>query len=448
MATTIDVSEAIDQRPLSGFQVRIIVLCVLVAIIDGFDAQAIAFVAPLVAKDFNIPISSFGPIFGAGTLGLTLGALALPPLADRFGRKALTVLACIIFGILSLATVWAETYGQLALIRFFTGVGVGAATPNVVALALEYAPKRMRALLVTVVTGGFPLGAVLGGTISAQMIPVLGWHSVFYLGGVTPLILAVILIAQLPESIRFLVNRGTRPAVVADYLGRIAKDLNPPTDALFVVPEVKLCGFPVRHLLADGRASMTLLLWTAFFLNLLLLFFMYNWLPPMMQQAGLPIQRAIIATVVFNLGGFVGGIVLGLLMDRGNPHVVLAGAYVLGAICIASLGFLNFSIPLLMTAIALGGFCAVGGQTAANALAANSYPTAIRATGVGWALGIGRIGSILGPVIGGLALSFQLGPRDIFLCAAVPALGAAWAILALGRRERSTAAAPVALGAG
>jgi MFS transporter, AAHS family, 4-hydroxybenzoate transporter len=432
MASTIDVAAAIDQRPLGSLQFRVIALCILVAMIDGFDAQAIAFVAPLAAKDVNVPIASFGPIFGAGTLGLTLGALCLPPLADRFGRKLLTIVACIIFGVLSLATVYVATFGQLALIRFLTGFGVGAATPNVVALALEYAPKRMRAFLVTVVTGGFPLGAVLGGAISAHMIPIWGWHAVFYLGGIAPLVLAVILIAALPESIRFLVNRGTEPARVASYLSGIAPDLNVPADAQFVIPETKLAGLPIRHLLADGRAGMTVLIWIAFFFNLLLLFFMYNWLPPMMQQSGLPIQRAIIATVAFNLGGFVGGIVLGRMMDKGNAYAVLAAAYAFGAICVGSLGYLGFSIPLIMTVIAVAGFCVVGGQTAANALAANSYPTAIRATGVGWALGIGRIGSIVGPVIGGVAMSFHLELRDIFLYAAVPAVGAAIAILALG----------------
>lgn len=433
MGSTIDVAAAIDQRPLSYLQLRVIALCVLVAIIDGFDAQAIAFVAPLAAKDINVPVSAFGPIFGAGTLGLTLGALCLPPLADRFGRKLITVLACVIFGILSLTTVHAATFGQFALIRFLTGVGVGAATPNVVALALEYAPKRMKALLVTVVTGGFPLGAVLGGSISAQMIPKWGWHSVFYLGGITPLVLAAILIIALPESIRFLVNSERKPHKIAMYLHSMAPDLRIPADSRFVIPESKLGGIPVRHLLADGRTQMTLLIWVAFFFNLLLLFFMYNWLPPMMQQSGLPIQRAIIATVVFNLGGFAGGIVLGRLMDRGNTYTVLAVAYAFGAVCVAALGFLGFSIPLLMTVITAAGFCVVGGQTAANALAANSYPTAIRATGVGWALGIGRIGSIVGPVIGGIAMSAHLELRDIFLCAAIPALGAALAIWLLGR---------------
>jgi len=433
----IDVAKVIDSRPLSGFQITVIVLCVLVAIIDGFDALSIAFAAPAIAKDMNIPIASFGPIFGAGTLGLTLGALSIPPLADRFGRKSITIIACVIFGVLSLTTTEADSFKSLALIRFLTGIGVGAATPNVVALALEYAPKRIRALLVTIVTGGFPLGAVLGGSISSKMLPAWGWHSVFYLGGITPLVLAVVLAAALPESIRFLVNREKSPDKVARYLKRIAPDLAIGPAARFIIPEVKLGGFPVRHLFSDGRMPVTLLLWLAFFLNLLLLFFMYNWLPPMMNQAGMAIQGAIIATVVFNLGGFIGGIVLGRMMDKGSPYAVLSGAYLVGCVTVGSLGFLGASIPLLMSVVGIAGFCTVGGQTAANALAAESYPTAVRATGVGWALGIGRIGSIIGPLIGGMALSLQLSLRDIFLCAGVPAFGAALAIMVLGALSRN-----------
>lgn len=436
----IDVSDVIDTHPLSAFQITVIVLCVLVAIIDGFDALSIAFASPLIAREMSIPIASFGPIFGAGTLGLTLGALSIPPLADRFGRKSITILACVIFGVLSLLTIQAHSFGSLALIRFLTGIGVGSATPNVVALALEYAPKRVRALLVTIVTGGFPLGAVLGGSISSKLIPIWGWHTVFYLGGITPLVLALVLAVGLPESIRFLVNKDKSPAKVAAYLKRIAPDLALSAAPRFVIPEVKLAGFPVRHLFTDGRTPVTILLWIAFFLNLLLLFFMFNWLPPMMHQAGMAIQGAIIATVIFNLGGFVGGIVLGRLMDKGNPCAVVAGAYLIGCISVGVIGFLGTTVPLL-TVVGIAGFCTVGGQTAANALAAESYPTAVRATGVGWALGIGRVGSIIGPLIGGVAMSLQLSLRDIFLCAALPSLGAAVAIIALGAVARRGAAA-------
>jgi AAHS family 4-hydroxybenzoate transporter-like MFS transporter len=440
MARTVNVSEIIDSNRLSGFQIGIIVWCLIVALIDGFDALSIAFAAPLMAKDLAIPINAFGPIFGAGTLGLTVGALTLPVLADRFGRKAMIVLACVIFGILTLATVLADSFTSLLLIRLATGLGVGAATPNCVALATEYAPRRMRSFLVTIVTSGFPLGAVVGGAISAQLIPVWGWHAVFYLGGISPLVLAAVLLVVLPESIRFLVDRDPSSPHIARYLKRIAPEVTTAPGDRFVIDEPHLGGFTVKHLFTDGRGSVTLLLWVAFFMNLLLLFFMFNWLPPVMQQAGAPIKIAIIATVLFNLGGVVGGLVLGWLADRHSPHKVLWITYGFGAICVGSIGFLGFSIPLIMSVIMVAGFCGVGGQSVANALAATSYPTSMRATGIGWALGIGRAGSIVGPVVGGIALSLGFDLRDIFLTAAVPALVAALAIAQLGRLVRARAA--------
>jgi AAHS family 4-hydroxybenzoate transporter-like MFS transporter len=436
MARTVNVADAVDASRIGGFQVRCFVLCALVALLDGFDAQAIGFVASALAAKFSMPVAAFGPIFAAGTLGLALGALILPPFADRFGRKSQIVLATFLFGVFSLATTWVDSFGALALLRFLTGLGVGAAVPNLVPLTAEYAPKRMRALLITVVTASWPMGAVLGGLISSKMIPAYGWESVFYLGGIVPLVLVVLLIALLPESIRFLVNHRASPEKIAGILRRIAPREPYSSQDTFTLPEENLTGFSVKHLLSADRAGVTILLWVSFFMNFLVLFFTFNWLPPLMQQAGLPIERAIIAVVLFNLGGIVGGIVLGRLMDKWGNYRVVGTAYAFGALFVGAIGFLGFSLPLLMAAIALGGFCCVGTQVCGNALAASLYPTAIRSTGVGWAYGIGRIGSIIGPVLGGVLLTWQWGMRDLFLTAAVPLACAAIAILFLARTAR------------
>jgi AAHS family 4-hydroxybenzoate transporter-like MFS transporter len=436
MARIINVADVIDTSKVGGFQVRIFVLCALVALLDGFDAQAIAFVASALAAEFHMPIAAFGPIFGAGTIGLALGALILPPFADRFGRKYQIVLATLLFGIFSLATVWVTSFGGLALLRFLTGIGVGAAVPNLVPLTAEYAPKRLRALLITLVTSCWPLGAVLGGLISSKLIPIYGWQSVFYLGGILPLVLVALLVPLLPESIRFMVNRGDRPEEITGILRRIAPGTPYSPGDTFALPEEKLEGFSVKHLFSAGRAAITALLWVAFFMNFLVLFFMFNWLPPLMQQAGLPIERAIIAVVLFNLGGIVGGIVLGRLMDKFGNYVVIGLAYVFGALFVGVIGFLGFSIPLLMATVALAGFCSVGTQVCGNALAASLYPTAVRSTGVGWAYGIGRVGSIVGPILGGVLLTLQWGMRDLFLIAAIPLACAAVAIVLLARASR------------
>jgi AAHS family 4-hydroxybenzoate transporter-like MFS transporter len=429
----IEVAEVIDNAPVSGFQTATFVLCALVVMLDGFDAQAIAFVAAPIARELNMPVTSFGPIFGAGTLGLALGALLLPPFADRFGRRRLIILATLIFGVFSLATVWAHSFASLALMRFLTGIGVGAAVPNIVPLTSEHAPKRIRAWLITLVTVTWPLGAVLGGLISSKLIPLYGWQSVFYLGGIAPLVMVALLLPWLPESTRFMVSRNQEPGRIAALLRRISPSLSYAPGDRFVLAEENLGGFSVRHLFTSGRAVVTVLLWTAFFMNFLLLFFIFNWLPTLMQQAGMPIGRAIIATVLFNLGGIIGGVLLGRLMDKFGSYVVLGIAYACATVFVGAIGMLGGHIPLLLTVTTLAGFCTVGTQAASNALAASLYPTSVRSTGVGWAYGIGRIGSIVGPVLGGIFLTLHWGMRDLFLIAAIPLVCTTTIIVVLGR---------------
>jgi AAHS family 4-hydroxybenzoate transporter-like MFS transporter len=304
--------------------------------------------------------------------------------------------------------------------------------PNLVPLTSEYTPRRIRARLITLVTVSWPLGAVLGGLVSSKMIPVWGWPSVFYLGGLLPLLLTVILLVALPESIRFMVNRGADSGRIAAIMRRIAPDFAFAPGDRFVLGEQKVEGFPVSSLFTGGRAAPTILLWVVFFMNFLVLFFMFNWLPPLMQQAGMPTERAIIATVLFNLGGIVGGIALGRLMDRYGDFVVVAVAYALGTLFVGSIGLFG-SIPLLLAVVTLAGFCSVGTQVCGNALAASLYPTAMRSTGVGWAYGIGRIGSIFGPILGGIFLTMHWDMRELFLTAALPLACATVAVMLLGR---------------
>lgn len=429
---TIDVVEVIDGQPIGSFQIKLILLCGLVAMLDGFDTQSIGFVAPIIATSLGININAFGPIFASNLVGMAIGAMVLGPLADGMGRKSLITISTFSFGLFSLLTIFADSPSNLMMYRFFTGLGLGAAMPNIIALTSEYAPKRARAWLVTIMFTGFPLGAVIGGIISAQMVPVLGWKSVFILGGVSPILLAILLIASLPESIRFLVYKGKAPEKVSIILQKIAPTINCAAGQTFSIPEKKLTGVSVGHLFSAGRALGTLLLWVPFFMNLLLLFFMYNWLPAVLQQAGFPITKAIIATVLFNVGGIIGGLIQARVTDRIGPFGVLGMAYAVGALFVAAIGMVGSSIPLIMAAVFAAGFCVVGAQFGANALAASFYPTAVRATGIGWALGIGRVGSIVGPLIGGALMTLNWPFSSLFLIAAVPAACGAVAILSLG----------------
>ncbi|GLR83450.1 MFS transporter [Bradyrhizobium iriomotense] len=441
-AKTIDVTEVIEQARFGRLQFLILVLCGWIAMLDGFDTQAIAYVAPVIAEQWGIAMAGFGPIFGAGLAGLTVGAFVLSPAADRFGRKNVILLSVLLFGIFALVTARATTLSELMVYRFLTGLGLGGAMPNIIALTSEYAPKRMRALLIAIMFCGFPLGSTIGGVISAPLIGAFGWHSVFVVGGVLPLVTLIALFIWLPESIRFLVTRGVADERIANLLARLDPAASQATASRYVMPSVQASGFPVAKLVAEGRASMTLLLWVAFFMNLLVMYFLVNWMPSLLRASGLPLNIAILSTAVLNAGGIVGAIVLGRFVDRLDPYLVLGGAYSASALFIAGIAFGSANVWTLMTSTFLAGFGVVGAQIGMNALAAGLYPTEIRSTGVGWALGVGRIGSIIGPVAGGVLLGFGWTAQSVVLTAAVPALLAGLAVIALRRREPSLKLVP------
>lgn len=437
-ARPINVVDTIDRLPIGRFQVLALTLCGLVAILDGFDTQAIAFVAPVMAREWSMDVAAFGPIFGAGLLGLMVGALVMGPIADRIGRRWAVLLSTAIFGVFALLTAATHDFAGLFAYRFLTGIGLGGAMPNIIALASEYSPRRNRATLVTLMFCGFPLGAVLGGLVSANLLSAFGWPSVFVLGGVLPLLLLPVLYVLLPESIRFLVSQHTASATVAALLGRIDRRTSYASTDRFVIGEPVLPGLPVSHLFTESRAAGTLLLWTVFFSNLLILYFLINWLPSVLQQAGLPIERAIIGTVLLNAGGIAGGLVLGRIIDHRGPFGVLTIAYAVAALFVAAIGLFGSPVGLIMAIITLAGFFVIGAQFCMNVLAASYYPTAIRSTGVGWALGIGRIGSIVGPVLGGIVLSLGWNTAELFLATAAPALVASMAVFVLGLRSTAT----------
>jgi MFS transporter, AAHS family, 4-hydroxybenzoate transporter len=426
---------AVDQARFGSFQGNIVGLCALVAMLDGFDTQAIAYVAPSIADAWQIQSAAFGPIFGAGLMGLTIGALTFGPLADRFGRKALIVLCVALFGFCSLLTASAQSLNELMVYRVLTGIGLGGAMPNIIALTNEYAPARLKATLVTVMFCGFPLGSTVGGFISVPLIQTFGWQSVFIVGGAVPLVLVPLLIFFLPESIRFLAMRPGSEPVVNGILAKL--DVKASVEAFIaaVRAESGSIGQPRRFsvfaLFDEGRARRTSLVWIAFFTNLLVMYFLVNWLPSLIRGAGFPLDIAILSTALLNLGGVVGGIVLGQLIDRRNPYLILGCAYAAAAICIALIAFSGSNVILLLVFSTLAGVGVSGAQIGLNAVTAASYPTEIRATAIGWALGIGRVGSILGPVIGGLLLGIGWTPAALLLAAVVPALIAAAAVLAL-----------------
>jgi MFS transporter, AAHS family, 4-hydroxybenzoate transporter len=426
------VSEFLDNRPLSSFQISTFILCGLVLVLDGFDAQSIGFLAPSIAKSIGTPVSTFGPIFGAALFGLMLSSMISGAVADRVGRKWPVVVCTMMFGIFTVFTARAASFEQLLIVRFLTGLGLGGAMPNVVALTSEYAPRRLMSVFVSMLFCGMPLGAVLGGLVGSVMLPRWGWQSVLYVGGALPLAVALLLIQMLPESVRFLSVTAADPRKIKNILARISRDLaNLPADSLSFRDERRK-GIPVKYLFTEGRAMGTLLLWVPYFMNLVIIYFIVSWLPALLQQAKMPVSAGIRAILLFGLGGVIGSLAQGWLMDRLGALVFLIGEFLVSTIFIGSLAFAA-SLPLILAVTFILGFTIQGAQAGLNALVASFYPTAIRSTGVGWALGIGRVGSIVGPVLGGVMLSAGWRPRQIFLTGAIPALCAVVALIATSR---------------
>ena len=432
-----DLAGFIEAQPVGRRQIHLLLMCAAVLFTDGFDTQAIGYVAPELAREWHLGRGALGSVFSAALFGLLLGSLLFSPLADRIGRKWIIIGSTFAFGVLTLATTLAHDVETLTALRFLTGLGLGGALPNAVALTAEISPHRRRATMVMAMFCGFSLGAALGGLIAAVMIPAFGWRSVFILGGAAPLILSAYLARALPESARFLALKGSADARVSRIVTWLFPAAAPP-GARFTVAEPASHGVPVRELFAAGRTAFTLLLWTVFFMSLMDLYFLSNWLPTVLSDLGASVSQAAVIGSMLQVGGLVGVFALGRVIDRFSFRA-LAVTYLGAAVAVAAVGLAHGSVAGVTAAVFASGLCIVGGQTAANGLASGSYPTTARATGVGWALGIGRIGSIVGPLVGGWLLSLHWSTEQLFGIAAVPALGAAAAAFVLSKLAKQEA---------
>jgi AAHS family 4-hydroxybenzoate transporter-like MFS transporter len=445
-ASVVQVDSVIDQAKWTSFQTATVLMCGIVTLVDGFDAQSIGFVAPVLAKEWGVAPSAFGPVFSASLVGMMVGALSLGPVADRFGRKLAAILALAFMGIFTLASMTSASVETLMLVRFLTGVGLGGALPNCVALSAEYAPSRWRATAIGAMFCGFPLGAMLGGLLAARIIPVFGWKSVFLIGGLTPLVLIPLLAVMLPESIRYLVVQKKSSARILGLLRKIDPATAATEDSAFAIRETASNdGVAVKELFSHGRLAGTLLLWVAFFANLLLYYFLINWLPLLLQQAGLSLSNAILLTALLNFGGILGTIVFARSLDKAGNSRILIWAFLGCTVSTVALGYSGANVSLLIVAVFIAGFCANGALNNLSAVAANLYPTRVRATGIGWALGFGRVGSIAGPMIGSWLLLAKVDLAHLFSIIALPSLFAAVAMFVLNIRAPSgiTTSSPV-----
>jgi len=426
----VNIATLVDNSRLGLFQWTTFILCGLCLIMDGFDVQAMGYVAPAVIKEFKIPGTEMGLVFSAALMGVLLGSFLFSMLSDRIGRRPVLIVAALYFAVLTLWTATASSAKELLIIRFIAGFGLGGIMPNAMALAGEYSPARIRVTVMMLVSNFFTVGAAIGGFIAAGLIPRYGWRSVFIFGGIVPLVVAVLMIFLLPESLQFLVLRGKSKDKVLKWLKRINAPV-PAGSVEFVTQEENRKGVPVVNLFREGRGVGTVMLWIINFMNLLNLYFLGSWLPKVVQDAGYSIAIAVLVGTAVQVGGSLGTIPNGWLIDRYGFRKVLTIVFGVATISIALIGQPSLPLSMLFFASFVAGWCVPGGQPGVNSLAAMYYPTYLRSTGIGASLGFGRIGAIVGPVAAGALLNNGWAHRELFLAAAVPALVSAVATYSL-----------------
>jgi benzoate transport len=427
----LDVRQAIDEGAMSRFQVLAIALCVVLNMLDGFDVLVMAFTASEVAREWSLSGAQLGGLLSAGLVGMAAGSLFLAPWADRFGRRSITLLSLAVITCGMFGSALAQGPTQLGALRVFTGIGIGGILASLNVITSEYSSRRWRSTAISLQVTGYPIGATLGGAIGALLITSHGWRSAFLFGAAASLLMIPVVIRHLPESLDFLLAR--RPP---DALGRLNELLRrmgrPEASALPDLPaEEHADRNPVRRLFSGGGARSTLLIWAAFFLVMFGFYFIASWTPKLLVAAGLSTREGISGGVALNLGGIAGGSLFGYLARHLSLRL-LGGLYLgLTAGCMVLFGLLATQLSAAFAiALALGVFL-FGSMVALYALTPALYPAAIRTTGMGWAIGIGRLGAILSPVTAGLLVDGGWATAHLYYVFALPFVGALLLVRAL-----------------
>jgi AAHS family 4-hydroxybenzoate transporter-like MFS transporter len=406
IAKSVDGSAA--PASFAGLPLRVAILCALAQMLDGYDLSAIGLAVPSLVKAWALPPAAFTQAFALSSVGIMVGAMLGGPIADRWGRRPALLVSVALFGIFSLASAWAPSLPVLVALRFFTGIGIGGVMPTTVALTSDYTPDRWRTSVVMFMFTGNTIGGFFAGQIAAQILPHWGWPGIFLVGGIVPLVLLVLLLFTLPESPQF--QGGARPASAKAN--------------------------PVSGLFADGLALTTILLWAIFLINLLNMYLIGYWLPTVLNLEGFTPADAAFAASIYSAGAVLSTLLLGPVIARFGPERVLAISLAVGAVAIAVVAVAHLPPLGIMAVLFVAGGGFIGSQLGLNGFCASAYPAATRSTGIGWALGVGRLGGIAGPIVGGALLGLGLPPSEILLFACGPGLVTALLVTILGRHRR------------
>lgn len=412
-----EISQLIDQRKLSSLQITVIILSALVVWLDGYHIQSMALIVPALSAQWAVQSSGFSMVLASALFGIAIGGAFLAPLGDRFGRRIVLILSMVFLGLASIGTSFASNTLQLLIWRFLTGLALGASMTNATALTSEYLPGKRRAALVTLMFSGVSIGAFTSGFVAPVILENFGWKGMFTIGGAIPLLLSIVLAAAIPESIKLLLASRPKDPRIAKILARLA----PGTDPLTVyAKKQEIHKQSVAELMNKTYRKGTLLLWMVFVFNMFVLYLLVNWLPTLLTAQGWSASQAPKGAVMIQAGGVVGGLILSWCVDKGKTVGAMLAAYIVTAAALGLFTILPSSGPSWWVLLIMVGCGVSGSQFVLNALSAIYYPPLIRATGIGWAAGIGRIGAVLSPMIGGWIIKMQVAPFAVLGMLVVP----------------------------
>ena len=438
----INANEVIDHAQLKAIHWRVILLSALIIIFDGYDLVIYGVALPKLMVEWKIDSITAGFLGSIALFGMMFGAIIFGSLSDKlegygFSRKKLIILCICLFSSFTLLCGYAANPQNFGIFRFIAGLGLGGVMPNVIALMTEYAPKKLRATLVSLMFSGYAVGGMCSALLGMWLVPQFGWQIMFLLGGV-PLLLVPLIWLLLPESIDYLVrNNKTEKAfqILKKIDGRLI--YNAQTKISLHHENQTASKTPVKDLFAENRGPITLLFWGSVFMALVLVYALGNWLPKLMVEAGYDLSTSLVFLLALNIGGMLGAIGGGYLADRFNLAKVLCTLFLSGAV---ALFLLSYSLPtfILYICIAVAGAASIGGQILLLAYMSQFYSSNIRATGLGMALGVGRLGAILGPILCGWLLSLSLPIQYNFIALAIPCMIAVMSVSMIYFRLKRT----------
>lgn len=399
--------------------IGVLAICVLIALAEGYDVQVMAFAAPSLTQAWGLDPQQIGLLLTASVLGIVLGNIFIAPIGDRIGRRPATLLGLLCCTVFVTAGAFAPDMNILLLVRLIAGLGLGLAIPNVIAIAMEVAPVKARTMAIVAVNCGYPVGAALGGAVASRFVQDHGHAAVFIIGGAATTVMLFLSLLWLPESPAFLAQRPQQHGRLRRVLSGFGIVL--PDGAGFVAPPAAPRS-TVAALFTRERRVTTLLLWVMNFANMAIVYFFISWLPSLLSYRGLPASQALVATSVFSASGAIGGLLMALVMRRISPPTVLSSAYLVTGLGVVALSILPGSGPIFFGAIAVSGAAILGSLFCLTAVVNHYYPAEIRVGASGYATGIGRLGAVAAPMVGGVVLSVISATEQVFLVTAAPAL--------------------------